>query len=85
VDPLAYDDSKITHTRDVSYKPEMYYQWSTYRLETLAARCTDMAAKLREKHDKKQKYEEEVVDVEAFKVWAEEQIAYFERTAEHMV
>lgn len=84
-DPLLPDDSKITHTRDVSFKPEMYYQWSTYRLENLAARCMDMAKQIQKKHDEKKTYDEAVVDPKQFESWAKEQVAYLTRTYEHMV
>ena len=83
-DPLLYDDSKIANTRDVSFKPEMYYQWSTYRLEALAARCLAKAKELHEKHETKSKYSESVVDPAEFATWAKEQMAFLERTYDHM-
>ncbi|KAJ9496912.1 hypothetical protein LTR67_005598 [Exophiala xenobiotica] len=83
-DPLLYDDSKISHTRDVSYKPEMYYQWITYRLEVLAARCLEQAKKLHEKHENKKDYAEAVIEPQDFAAWAKEQIAFFERTYDHV-
>ncbi|KIW44967.1 uncharacterized protein PV06_03396 [Exophiala oligosperma] len=83
-DPLLYDDSKISHTRDVSYKPEMYYQWTTYRLEVLAARCLEKAKQLHQKHENKKDYSEVVVEPQQFAEWAKEQIAFFERTYDHV-
>ncbi|KAL2430493.1 hypothetical protein ABEF95_009051 [Exophiala dermatitidis] len=83
-DPLLHDNSKIANTRDVSFKPEMYYQWATYRLENIAARCLAKAKEYREKHESKENYSDAVVDPQEFAEWAKEQIAYFERTYDHM-
>jgi hypothetical protein len=62
----------------------MYYQWATYRLETLAARCLEKAKELHHKHETKADYSEAVVSPDEFAVWAKEQIAFFERTYEHI-
>ena len=84
-DPLLREDSKLVNTRSISLKPEMYYQWATYRLDTLAARFQDTAKNLREKHRQRKLYGEEVVDLAEFAKWAKEQVAYLERTYDHMV
>lgn len=83
-DPLLEDDSKLVNTRNISCKPEMYYQWTTYRLETLAARFLDTAKKLHEKHKQRKLYGEQVLDLEDFTKWAKDQVAYLERTYDHM-
>ncbi|CAG9952786.1 unnamed protein product [Clonostachys rosea f. rosea IK726] len=92
--PLLLDETTNANIRNKSHLTELYYQWTTYRLDVLAQRCQLTAQALREKylenvekHDPEGKSgmcRVETVNVPDMEKWAEEMIKYIKETMYEM-
>ncbi|KAF2108028.1 hypothetical protein BDV96DRAFT_556853 [Lophiotrema nucula] len=92
--PALVDDTTNANVRNKSHLTELYYQWTTYRLDVLAERARIAAAALRDRYDKNVKESDkegkqglcrvETVDVVEVEGWAEEQIKYIQQTLHEM-
>ena len=88
--PLLVDDSSLMNVRTKSLLPELYYQWSHYRLRQLSERFKHEAKTLEDSYSSAvQKCDSEgrsghctieTVDVEALTRWMEEQMRYMRQT-----
>lgn len=93
-DPTLLDDTTNKHTRDESNLTELYYQWTTYRLDVLAQRARIAVEALREKYaenvrdsDKEGKpgmCRRETVNIADVEKWVREQVNYLQVTLEEM-
>jgi hypothetical protein len=85
---MLLDTSSLMNIRTKSGLPELYYQWSSYRLRLLGERFRFEAERLdREHHKAVQETENgrgnckiDVVDVQKLQGWLDEQVAYMKRT-----
>ncbi|KAJ5104227.1 hypothetical protein N7532_004756 [Penicillium argentinense] len=92
--PTLLDETTNANVRNKSHLTELYYQWSTYRLDVLAQRAHIAAQSLREKYEKHIKESDsdgkkglcrvETVNVKDLEAWAEGQIKYIEETLQEM-
>ena len=87
------DDSSNMNVRTKSRLPELYYQWSSYRLHLLSERFSIEAQKLdlayqeaveESEGGKRGDLRKDVVDVEGLKEWMELQIKYMKQTVWEM-
>ncbi|WAO94395.1 Hypothetical protein NCS54_01197700 [Fusarium falciforme] len=84
--PVLLDESTNGDIRNKSLLPELYYQWTTYRLHVLSERARIAAELLKEKYEKTIGNEKpghcssEVVNLQKVTEWANEQMAYIEHT-----
>ncbi|OAP64270.1 hypothetical protein AYL99_00242 [Fonsecaea erecta] len=92
-DPVLLDDSSLMNVRNKSRLPEMYYQWTSYRLHLLAERFRLEAEKLDAVYRKAIENTDQgkagacnidVVDVENLEKWMEKQMRYMRRTMSEM-
>lgn len=93
-DPTLADETTNANVRDESHLTELFYQWSTYRLDNLAKRANIMASELREKYAENVKKSgedaepgmcrTETVKYDEMKIWVEEQIKYLQQTLHEM-
>ncbi|KAJ5215215.1 uncharacterized protein N7498_001622 [Penicillium cinerascens] len=84
--PLLVDDSSLINVRTKSLLPELYYQWSHYRLRLLSERFKHEAKSLEDSYSRAvQKCDLEgrlghctieTIDVEALTCWMKEQMRY---------
>lgn len=93
-DPTLPDETTNANIRNKSHLTELYYQWTTYRLDVLAERARIAATALRERYAKA--IEEsgaegkpgdcrvETVNVAEVEKWANEQILYIQQTLHEM-
>lgn len=93
-DPTLVDETTNKNIRNKSHLSELYYQWTTYRLDVLAARATVTAEEIRKKYEenvkksandgKKGLCRVETVNVAEFEKWAEQQMSYLQETLHEM-
>lgn len=93
-DPTLVDETTNANVRDESHLSELFYQWSTYRLDIIATRASILAEALRKKYEENVKRTDneakpgmcrvETVNFEEMKMWAEEQIKYLQQTVHEM-
>ncbi|KAB5588711.1 hypothetical protein CTheo_7846 [Ceratobasidium theobromae] len=85
-DVMIKDDSVLTTIRPMANWNELYYEWSTYRLDLLSERFKLKSEQFRKKRgDGQGPWGEEVVKKEDFKAWCREQIKYLQTTIDEMV
>lgn len=92
--PLLVDDTTNANIRNKSHHSELYYQWTTYRLDVMAQRAQLAAKALRERYEKNVQESDpegkaglcrvDTVDVEEVKKWSEEMIKYINDTTYEM-
>ena len=93
-DPTLLDETTNMNIRNKSHLTELYYQWTTYRLDVLAQRAQIAADALRKRYDenfmasdpegKKGLCRVETVDVAEVEKWVHDQIAYMQQTLHEM-
>lgn len=93
-DPTLPDETTNANIRNKSLLNELYYQWTTYRLEVLAQRAAVAKRALDEAYldnvrnsDTENKPGDcrlETVNVQDFRKWCEEQMAYLQTTMHEM-
>ncbi|KAM0716037.1 hypothetical protein Q7P37_008551 [Cladosporium fusiforme] len=93
-DPRLIDDMTNMNIRNKSHLSELYYQWTTYRLDVLAQRATLASKALRERYEenvarsdpegKKGLCRVETVEYAEVEKWVGEQIAYMQQTLHEM-
>lgn len=93
-DPTLIDDMTNMNIRNKSHLTELYYQWTTYRLDNLAQRAQIAANALRERYEENVKNSDpegkkglcrvETVNYEETEKWINEQIAYMQQTLHEM-
>ncbi|KAL4788941.1 hypothetical protein BDV19DRAFT_383512 [Aspergillus venezuelensis] len=93
-DPTLLDETTNANVRNKSHLPELYYQWTTYRLDVLAERARIAAAALRKRYNENVQASDpegksglclvETVNVAEMKEWAKDQIAYIQQTLYEM-
>ena len=93
-DPTLLDETTNANIRNKSHLTELYYQWTTYRLDVLAQRAHIAAKELREKYEqnvnaydpdgKKGLCRVETVDVKAIEAWVDDQMKYMRETLYEM-
>ncbi|KAH7329743.1 hypothetical protein B0J17DRAFT_740291 [Rhizoctonia solani] len=85
-DVMLADDSVLTTIRPMVNFNELYYEWSTYRLDLLSERFKKQSDTLKKKRgDGQGPWGEEVVKKDEFKAWCREQIKYLQTTIDEMV
>ncbi|KAG5768102.1 hypothetical protein H9Q72_004270 [Fusarium xylarioides] len=92
--PLLIDETTNANVRNKSHLGELYYQWSTYRLDVMAQRAQIAADALRERYAKNVAESDpegkpgccraETVNVEEVKKWGENMIKYINETMYEM-
>jgi hypothetical protein len=93
-DPTLLDESTNMNVRNKSHLTELYYQWTTYRLEVFAERARLAVDALKKRYEENVKASDkdgkgglcrvETVNVEEVESWAKEQIAYIQQTVYEM-
>jgi hypothetical protein len=93
-DPTMLDEMTNANIRNKSHLSELYYQWTTYRLDVLAARARIAADALRSQYDENVQSSDpdgqsglcrvDTVDYAAMQKWANEQIEYIQQTLYEM-
>ncbi|KAL2009229.1 hypothetical protein VTN00DRAFT_7423 [Thermoascus crustaceus] len=93
-DPTLLDETTNANVRNKSHLTELYYQWTTYRLDVLAERARIAAEALRERYEENVKKTDkegkkglcrvETVNVAKMEKWANEQITYLNQTLYEM-
>ncbi|OCT49933.1 hypothetical protein CLCR_07267 [Cladophialophora carrionii] len=87
-DPLLLESSSLMNVRNKSQLPELYYQWSSYRLHLLSERFRLEAERLDVAHRKEIQATEggkgscktDIVDLAGLQKWMDEQMMYMKRT-----
>lgn len=92
--PTLLDETTNMNIRNKSHLTELYYQWTTYRLEVLAQRAQIAADAFRERYElnvarsdpegKKGSCRVETVDVAEVENWIKAQVQYMEQTLHEM-
>ncbi|OJJ65174.1 hypothetical protein ASPSYDRAFT_194161 [Aspergillus sydowii CBS 593.65] len=92
--PTLLDETTNANVRNKAHLSELYYQWTTYRLDVLAERARITAEALRRRYEDNVKQSDpegkkglcriETVDISAMQKWADEQIAYIQQTMYEM-
>ncbi|KAF7563901.1 hypothetical protein G7046_g218 [Stylonectria norvegica] len=93
-DPMMLDETTHANIRDCSQLSELYYQWTTYRLDVLAQRATNTANALRKRYEENVKASDpegkqgmcrvETVNLGEVEEWANAQIKYIQETLHEM-
>ncbi|KAL2863190.1 uncharacterized protein BJX67DRAFT_374752 [Aspergillus lucknowensis] len=93
-DPTLLDETTNANVRNKSHLSELYYQWTTYRLDVLAERARIAADALRKRYEENVKNSDpegksglcrvETVSVAETRKWADEQITYIQQTLYEM-
>lgn len=92
-DPTKLDETTNANIRNKSHLTELYYQWTTYRLDVLAQRAQIAAEELRKKYNKNVQETDngqhglcrvQTVDVKEVEEWAKQQIKYLQETLYEM-
>lgn len=88
------DETTNANVRNKSQLSELYFQWTTYRLDVLAQRAQIAANELREKYEMNVKLSDpegkrglcrvETVDVQAIEAWVQDQMKYMKETLHEM-
>lgn len=85
-DVMIRDDAVLTTIRPVANWNELYYEWSTYRLDLLSERFKRQSEEFKAKRgDGQGPWGEEIVKKEEFKAWCRDQIKYLQTTIDEMV
>ncbi|CEL53963.1 hypothetical protein RSOLAG1IB_06746 [Rhizoctonia solani AG-1 IB] len=85
-DVMLKDESILTTIRPVTNLNELYYEWSTYRLDLLSERFKKKSDIFKRKRgDGQTPWGEEVVNKDEFKAWCKEQIKYLQTTIDEIV
>lgn len=85
-DVMVADDSVLTTIRPMANLNELYYEWSTYRLDLLSERFKQQSETFKKKRqDGQGQWGEEIVTKDDFKAWCQKQIKYLETTINEMV
>ncbi|KAL1634856.1 hypothetical protein SLS58_010485 [Diplodia intermedia] len=89
-DPTLLDETTNLNTRDKSHLTELYYQWTTYRLDVLAQRARAAVGALREKYAENVRESDgegkpgmcrvETVEFAEVEAWVKEQTLYLQQT-----
>lgn len=92
--PNLLDESTNMNVRNKSCLPELYYQWTTYRLDVLAQRARTAADLIHERYqanviasDSEKKPGHCTIDsvnTKEVEEWVQEQIAYLQQTLHEM-
>lgn len=92
--PLLVDDTTNKNVRNKSHLTELYYQWTTYRLDVISQRARIAAEALREKYAEnvaKSDHEGkaglcrvETVNREEVEKWSNEMMKYIQDTLSEM-
>ncbi len=92
--PAMLDEMTNANVRDKSQLTELYYQWTTYRLDVMAQRARIAAETLRERYEKNCKATDpegklghckaETVNIDEVRAWSEEMIKYIRATLYEM-
>lgn len=92
--PLLIDESTNMNVRNKSHLPELYYQWTTYRLDVIAQRVQIAADALREKYEKNVRESDsegkpglcrvETVGMLEMQKWSDDMIKYIKDTMYEM-
>ncbi|KAG8762514.1 hypothetical protein FRC11_009119, partial [Ceratobasidium sp. 423] len=85
-DVMLKYDSVLTTIRPVANWNELYYEWSTYRLDLMSERFRQKSETLKQKRgDGRSPWGDEVVNKDEFKTWCREPIKYLQAcTFEHL-
>lgn len=92
-DPQLLDQSSNMNVRTKSRLPELYYQWTSYRLHLLAERFRLEGEKLDAQYEeaiaktekgRRGDVKKDIVDVQALTKWVDEQVAYMKQTVWEM-
>lgn len=93
-DPTLVDDTTNANIRNKSHLTELYYQWTTYRLNVLSERARIAAQELEERYKKNVRENDkdgvegmclvETVNVEEVEKWVNDQIDYMQKTLYEM-
>lgn len=93
-DPTLLDETTNMNIRNKSHLTELYYQWTTYRLDVLAQRAQIAADTHRKRYEENCKNSDsdgrlglcrvETVNVAEVEKWANEQISYMQQTLHEM-
>ncbi|CAG8908091.1 unnamed protein product [Penicillium egyptiacum] len=93
-DATLLDETTNANVRNKSHLSELYYQWTTYRLDVLAERARIVADALRKRYKENVKNSDpegksglcraETVNVADMRKWADEQIRYIQQTLYEM-
>lgn len=93
-DPTLLDETTNMNIRNKSQLSELYYQWTTYRLDVLAQRAQIAADALRTRYEsnvrdsdpegKKGLCKVDTVQVAEMERWIREQVKYMEQTLHEM-
>ncbi|CUA70948.1 hypothetical protein RSOLAG22IIIB_09222 [Rhizoctonia solani] len=85
-DVMVADDSVLTTIRPMVNLNELYFEWSTYRLDLLSERFKRQSEAFKKKRENGQgPWGEEIVNKDEFKAWCREQIKYLQTTIDEMV
>lgn len=92
--PLLVDDMTNKNIRNKSCLPELFYQWTTYRLDTIAQRAQLANKALQERYENNVKKSDpegkpgmcrvETVNIEEVRQWTEDMIKYLQQTMHEM-
>lgn len=92
--PVLVDETTNANIRNKSHHSELYYQWTTYRLDVMAQRAQIAANALRERYAQNVAESDpegrpgccmvETVNVQEVKKWADEMIEYINATMYEM-
>lgn len=93
-DPLLLDETTNANVRNKSHLSELYYQWTTYRLDVIEQRARIAAESLRKKYANNIQLSDaegrpglcrvETVDVTEVQKWADGMIEYIRETLHEM-
>jgi hypothetical protein len=93
-DPTLLDETTNMNIRNKSHLTELYYQWTTYRLDVLAQRAAIAADALRKRYEENVKASDpeskaglcrvETVNVGEVEEWVITQIGYMQQTLHEM-
>lgn len=88
------DETTNANVRNKSHLTELYYQWTTYRLDVLAERARITAETLRRRYEENVKKSDpegkggqcriETVNAAEVEKWVNEQITYLQQTLHEM-
>lgn len=92
--PTLLDETTNANIRNCSHLTELYYQWTTYRLDVLAQRAQIAADELKKRYEanvrisdpegKKGLCRVQTVDIAEVEKWVKEQVHYMEQTLHEM-
>jgi hypothetical protein len=92
--PTSLDETTNANVRNKSHLTELYFQWTTCRLDVLAQRAHIAAQELREVYErnvhesdlegKKGLCRVETVEIKAIEAWVEDQMKYMKQILHEM-